>query len=177
MVDKQKILKKTKTIIFVEYLVIAAVIYIVGVLKFVDVIKTNFNRLLAYNIITTVFALYLLFEFFWYLFSKKKRAKDDAIDRILPVPGAAYMIIFAIFCYINDYHGYIDYPLVRYSVGAIMLYMATGSLTLGIYHFIKPGRQILEAVEEEYEKKLQEESEEKAKLEASKEENKESGEN
>ncbi len=58
-----------------------------------------------------------------------------------------------------------------------MLYMATGSLTLGIYHFIKPGRQILEAVEEEYEKKLQEESEEKAKLEASKEENKESGEN
>ena len=177
MADKEKILKKTRIIILVEYLIISAVIYTLGILKFLDIIKTNFNRLLAYNIITTVFALYLLFEFFWYLFSKKKRAKDDAIDRILPVPGACYMLVFAILCYINDYKGVIDYHLVKYSVGAIMLYMATGSLTLGIYHFIKPGRQMLEAVEEEYEKKLQEESEEKAKLEAQKEENKESGEN
>ena len=177
MVDKEKILKKLKTFTLIEYIVIAVVIYTLGILKFLEIIKTNFNRLLAYNIITTVFAVYLFFEFFWYLFSKKKRAKDDAIDRILPIPGAAYMLVFATICYINDAKGVIDYPFVKISVGAIMLYMATGSLTLGIYHFIKPGKQILEAVDEEYEKKLQEEEESKTKLEAPIEENKESSEN
>ena len=177
MVSKEQILKKIKTFTLIEYLVISVVIYTLGFLKFFEIIKTNFNRLLAYNVVTTVFAVYLFFEFFWYLFSKKKREKNDAIDRILPIPGATYMLIFAIICYINDAKGVIDYPFVKYSVGSIMLFMATGSLTLGIYHYIHPGKQILEAVDEEYEKKLQEEEEKKAKLEASQEENKESSEN
>lgn len=177
MANKEQILKKTKTIILVEYVLVSAVIYTLGILKFLDIIKTNFNRLLAYNIITTVFAVYLFFEFFWFIISKKKRAKDDAIDRILPIPGATYMLIFAIICYMNDAKGVIDYPFVKYSVAAIMLYMATGSLTLGIYHYVKPGKQILEAVDEEYEKKLQEEAEEKAKLDDQNKENKESSEN
>ena len=159
MADKEKILKKIKTFTLIEYVVIAAVIYTLGILKFLDIIKTNFNRLLAYNIVTTVFAIYLFVEFIWFLLSKKKREKDDAIDRILPIPGAAYMLIFAVICYINDAKGVIDYPFVKYSVASIMLFMGTGSLTLGIYHYLKPGKLILEAVDEEYEKKLAEEAE------------------
>ena len=167
MASKEKILKKLKTITFIEYLTISVVIYTLGILKFLEIIKTNYTRLLIYNIVTTLFAVYLFVEFFWYIFSKKKREKNDAIDKILPIPGASYMLVFDTICYINGKD--INYPFVRYSVGAIMLFMATGSLILAIYHFIKPGKMIMEAVEEEYEKKLAEETAE--------ENNKESSEN
>ena len=160
MNDKEKLLKKTKLIFFVEYIAIAVVLIVIGLLRIFDIIPYNPQRLLAYNIITLVGVAYVFFDFTWFLVSKKKRAKSDLIDKIFPVPLAIFLLVFDIMVLAKQIE---DINFIKYCIAGVLMYGAAIALFLGIYHFINPSKMLLAAVEEEYAEKLQEADEEKAK--------------
>lgn len=166
MNDKEKLLKKTKLIFFLEYIAIAVVLFVIGFLRLFDVIPYSDKRLLAYNIITLIGVAYVLFDTTWYIVSKKKRAKSDLIDKIFPLIAAIYLLVFDILVLakINT-----ELNFIKYSISAVLLYAGAVSLFLGIYHHFKPSKMLLEAVEEEYQQKLKEQEENKKATEDNKE--------
>ena len=170
MIDKEKLLKKTKLIFLVEFLVIAVVLYVVGFLRMFDVITFSANRLLAYNIITLIGFAYIYFDFFYSLLKKSKRAKTCFLDKALSMIVATYLVVFDILVLakINT-----DMTFIKYSISAVLLYAASISLFMGIYHHFKPTQQVLDVVEEQYQAYLQAEQEEKAKEENKEEPNEE----
>ena len=170
MIDKEKLLKKTKLIFLVEFLVIAVVLYVVGFLRMFDVITFSANRLLAYNIITLIGFAYIYFDFFYSLLKNSKRAKTCFLDKALSMIVATYLVVFDILVLakINT-----DMTFIKYSISAVLLYAASISLFMGIYHHFKPTQQVLDVVEEQYQAYLQAEQEEKAKEENKEEPNEE----
>ena len=168
MADKELILKKTKRIFLIEYLLISVVAFTLGFLKMFGIIGNSATRLLVYNILTTVGFAYILFDLSLCLFKKEKRAKTCFIDRILTLIVGLYLIVFDIMCYINRN---IDLVFVKYSIASVLLYAGCISMFMGIYHHFKPTAQLYEVVEEEYQETLEEEAKEKEKT------DKESGEN
>lgn len=157
MVDKNKILKRTKMIFLVEFLLISAVLYLIGFLRMFDVIPYNANRLLAYNIITLVGFAYIYFDFFFSIFKKSRRAKTCFLDKILSFVVATYLVVFDILVLAKIIT---DMAYIKYSICAVILYAASMSLFLGIYHHFKPTRQVLDAVDEQYNAFVEAEKEE-----------------
>ena len=160
MNDKEKILKKTKLIFLIEYIVIALILGVVGFLRLFDVIPYNDKRLLAYNIITLIGVAYIIFETIWYIVSKKKRERSDLIDKILPIPLALFLLVFDILVLAKVLA---DINIIKYCIAGVLLYGTAFALFLGIYHHIKPSKMVLEAVEEEYLEKQKELAEQHAK--------------
>lgn len=167
MNDKEKILKKTKLIFLIEYIVIGLILGVVGFLRLFDVIPYNDKRLLAYNIITLIGVAYIIFETIWYIISKKKRERSDLIDKILPIPLALFLLVFDILVLAKVL---VDINIIKYCIAGVLLYGFAFALFLGIYHHIKPSKMVLEAVEEEYLQKQKELAEQQAKEESKEEE-------
>ena len=158
--DKEKLLKKTKVIFFVEYMVIAAILLTVGLLRIFDIIPYSERRLLIYNILTLIGAAWIFFDFTWFLVSKTKRAKNDLIDKIFPVPLAVFLVVFDILVLAKVI---VDINFIKYCISGVLMYAAAMSIFLGVYHYQKPSKMLIAAVEEEYQKMLEEEAQEAAK--------------
>ncbi len=163
MIDKEALLKKTKRIFLIEFLVIAVVLYVIGFLRLFDVIPYSANRLLAYNIITLVGFAYIYFDFFFSLLKKSRREKTCFLDKTLSMIAATYLVVFDILVLAKIVT---DASFIKYSVCSVILYAASVSLFLGVYHHFKPTYQVLEAVDEQYDAMVKAEEEEKAKEEA-----------
>ena len=134
---------------------IAVVLITIGFLRLFDVIPYNESRLLAYNIITLVGVAYIIFDLIFSLSSPKRRARFCLVDKIFPLIASIYLVVFDILVLakINT-----DLSFIKYSIGLVLLYAGMVSLFLGIYHHFKPSKQLLDAIEEEYQEKLKEEA-------------------
>ena len=170
MVDKNAILKKTIRIFTIEYLLIAAVTLVIGLLRILDVMKYSERRLLIYNILTLVGVAYIIFDLVFNLIKEKRRKKICWVDKGFAIVAAIYLLTFDILVlgkFLTDLN------VIKYMVGAVLLYASAMSLFLGIYHYKYPTAQILDVVEEEYKQKVEEEQAEaeKQKIEAEKENN------
>lgn len=163
MVDENKLRNKIKLLFLLEYLGIGAVLIVIGFLRMFNVISFSSTRLLVYNILTSIGAAYLLFDFVWCLVSKKKREKTCFLDKYLTLVPALYLVAFNIICFAKLYENVAFY---QYSVASILLYAGLVAVFLGIYHHYRPTKLVNEAIEEEIQNKLKEQEE-------SKEENKE----
>ena len=160
MVDKNKILRKTKRTFLIEYLVIAVVLLVIAFLRMFDVIKYSANRLLAYNIITLLGFAYIYFDFFFSLFKKSRREKNCFLDKALSMIVATYLVVFDVLVLAKITT---DMYFIKYSICAVLLYAAAMSLFLGIYHYFMPTHQILDLVDQQYEAYVEAEQEEKSK--------------
>lgn len=149
--EKQKTkmdpLTKVKTIFTVEYEAIAAILLTVGILKITGVMGTRQPRLLIYNIITIAGGLFLLYTMIRALLDKKYREKIELLDKALLAPIPLYLIPFDIYCFCH-YENYNE-TFVKFSVAIILLYIGLVYAFLGIYHFHKPSKEILEALKED----------------------------
>ena len=175
MKEKMPIEKKTRLIFLGEYLLIAAIALVVGILKMAGVIPTKPTRLLIYNIISIVGAAYLAFDLIWYMISAKKRARTDLLDKLVVLPVLLYLVGFDIYCFINYGKPMWDIFVVM-SIGSALVYIAIIYIFLGIYRYKHPSKQIQEAIkelEEEQAEKQAEEVKEVVEIIESKEENKE----
>ena len=164
MDEKEKLLKKTKLIFLIEYLVIALILITIGLLRIFDVIPYDSNRLLVYNIITLIAVAYIYFDTTWFIVSKKKRERSDLVDKIFPIPVALFLTVFDILVLAKIV---INTDFFKYSISSVLLYVGLGCLFLGIYHHYKPSKMLLLAVEEEYAEKLKEIEEQNSKDETS----------
>ena len=147
MKNKMSTEKKTKLFYSGELLLIAVVAIVIGILKLVGVIETKPTRLLVYNIITIAGGAFLIFDFCWALFSKKRRPNVSFLDKSLAFPPAVYLIVFDIICFVQGSN--VNDMLVVYSVGLVLLYLGAIYIFEGIYHWFHLTPQLQKAIEEE----------------------------
>ena len=159
MVDKEKLYKKYQKIFFIEYLVISAILFLVGFLRLFNVMEYSETRLLIYNIITLIGAAYIFFDLFWNL-RAKKRKDFSPVDKIPPLCIAIFLVVFDILVLSKSV---IDPNFIKYSVVAVLFSAGAFSLFMGFYHYKKPQKMVLDAIEEAYQEALKEEAEEEAK--------------
>ena len=168
MADKEKIYKKYRMIFFIEYIVIALVLFLVGFLRVFEIIPYSERRLLIYNIITLIGVAYIIFDLWWNL-RKSKRANFSLVDKIPPAILAIFLLTFDILVLAKVV---VDPLFIKYSIFGVLMYAGTYALCMGIYHFNKPQKAVLDAVEEAYQAALQEEAEEAKKQEENNNEDK-----
>ena len=87
------------------------------------------------------------------------------MDKIPPLFLAAFLLTFDILVLSKTVT---DPNFIKYSVVAVLFSAGTYSLCMGIYHYKKPQKMFLEAVEEAYQEALKEEEEEAKKNEENK---------
>ena len=164
MADKEKIYKKYQKVFLIEYIAISAVLLLVGFLRMFDVMKYSETRLLVYNIITLIGVAYIIFDLCWNL-RKSKRKDFSPVDKIPPLFLAAFLLTFDILVLSKTVT---DLDFIKYSICGVLFSAGIYSLVIGIYHYFKPQKMFLEAVEEAYQAALLEEQEEAQKQEENK---------
>lgn len=171
MKQKMDIEKKVKLIYSGEFIIIALILLVVGVLKLTGVIETKPTRLLIYNIITIAGAVWFVIDLIWALNSPKRRKTVFIVDKVLIMPASAYLLFFDIWCIVYRIKGWeVNDLFIKISVGSVLLYIGVLYIFLGIYHYKYPLPSLMEAIEEakkeEEEKNNQPQEEQELKEEA-----------
>ena len=158
--EKKKLSDETKIklVYSVELLVIALVLIVVGVLKYTNVIVTKPTRLFVYNILSACCGVWMVAEFIWAMVSPKKRAKTPMLDKIMMLPIGIYILCFDAICFTRKAMGLEPLEVyIRYSVGTVLTVIGLVYIFQAIYHYYHPVPQIIEAIEEAKQVKLEEE--------------------
>lgn len=171
--ELEKAVKKYNKIYVIELFVIAAILVVLATLKITGIIGTSANFRHVFNIITLVASLWIISDFVWLCFSKKRQRRNSWFDKISLLPFAVAMIVVDIICLIhwND-----DITYYSTFISIAFYYIALIYVAQGIVHIYKPSPAIVSAAIEEYKEKqieLQKAQEESSKEKEDKKEPKE----
>ena len=157
MKKKMNPLTKVKLIYSGELMIFAIVFLVLAILKFTQVMKTNANRLTVFNWITLFGGAWMIVDFLWALFDKKRQKRIAMIDKFLTLPAGLYLIVFDLYCFIKQP------PLTgracTYGVPIIFTYFFLIYTFQAIYHFKHPVPGLLNAVVEVDDDKVVDEQE------------------
>ena len=145
--------KKNKLIYSGELLLFAVVFLVLGILELLFIIRLSDRFQLIFKIITLVGATWLVADFFWTFFSKKRRVKNSLLDKIIVLPLAVYLYAF-------DIAGFVvarPYEYYQIGVPVVFFYITCAYTFEAIYHYYKPIPLILLAIEEEIKEKEEKE--------------------
>ena len=157
--EKMSIEKKTKLIYSIELLVFVAIFIVIATLEILGIIGKREIMLIIFNWVTIFGGTWLIVDFFWVLFSKKRRKKNSLLDKALLLPLAVYFITFDILCFCNLSFITLEFRRLMMAIG--FYYVAAIYLFQAIYHYYKPVPMMLQAIEEA---KQEEEKEKQADL-------------
>ena len=167
--EKMSIEKKTKLIYSIELIIIAVIFAVVATLQIVGVLGKNEIMQTVFNWITIFGGAWMIVDFLWILFSKKRRAKNCLLDKILVLPLAIFLITFDIMCFAQL--SFVNTRFRQIMLGCAFYYVFVVYLFEGIYHYYKPIPAIIQAIEET--KKAEQEQENQEAIEEKPEEPKE----
>ncbi|MCR4562629.1 MAG: hypothetical protein K5694_05455 [Bacilli bacterium] len=141
--------RKAKLIYSGELLAFSILFIVLGILVAAGVIYPSQRWRWIFSIVTLVGATWIFTDFFWTLFSEKKRAKSSMIDKILPLPAAAYLLFFDIFSLANGIPNAGDDAVelinfFRFSAAGVFFYIAIIYAFEAIYHYKHPIPGLLE---------------------------------
>lgn len=139
--------KKTKKIICGEYLIFALVAAVLSALILTRVWilgQSGFRYFFIY--FTLAVGAWFFIDLFWTIFSKKRRAKNSLLDKILPLPAPVTVMTVDIISLIIGLEASKD--IHQIAVGAIFAYLSLVFLFFGFYRYKHPSPLILEAIEE-----------------------------
>ena len=138
----------------IELLVFALIYFVLGVLILVGVIplKGTFRHVLIY--ISLVGAAWFVFDFFWTLFSKKRRKTSSLFDKGLILPAVVGVVVVDILTFVMGFEE--SNTIHVYFTGAFFCYLTLIFVMEAIYHIYHPLPALLE--EEEGKPKDKEES-------------------
>ena len=164
--EKMSLEKKTKLIYSGELMLFAILFLVLATLEILSVIGKRNIMLTIFNFVTTAGGTWMIVDFFWVLFSKKRRAKNSLLDKILLVPLGIYLITFDIICFCKmtsfgvfpeeqDSFRRLMMGIAFYYIGAIYLFQS-------IYHYFVPVPSLIKAIEDAY--KAEQEEQEKERL-------------
>lgn len=166
--EKMSLEKKTKLIYSGELMLFAILFLVLATLEVLNIIGKRHIMLDIFNFVTIAGGTWMLVDFFWVLFSKKRRAKNSLLDKTMLVPMGIYLITFDIICFTKMY------PFPEAEDGFRRLMMGIGFYYLGViylfqsfYHYFIPVPSLIKAIEDAY--KAEQEEMEKEKLAALKE--------
>ncbi len=148
-------LKKVKLMLLVEYLIFAALFLVLGVLFLTDVIKVAEWKRYAFTYVTLVGGIWILTDFFWCLFSPKRKAKNSMVDKWIVLPVGFALVSFDIFAITQGCAESLPY---RWFIGIDLCYLAAVYIFESIYHWKRPIPAVIEAALEDEEKKRTDEA-------------------
>ena len=140
--------KKAIAIYCGELLVFAIVFGVLGILFLLSVIGVSDWKRYAFTYVTLIGGLWPIADFFWTLFSKKHRAANSLVDKVLALPAPFVTIPFDIWMLIQGIPN-VDVNVYRYLIGSIFCYFALVYLFECVYHYFVPIPGLLEADEKE----------------------------
>ena len=150
MQEKKKMDEKTKIKLIYsgEYILIAVLFLVLGILKITGIMGTNDTFHTIFKWVTIFGGTWLVIDFFWTLFSPIRRRKSSLLDKSLNLPIGIYLITFDIMAFAGmDEKIGESYWLV--GVGILFIYIAINYAFQGIYHWFHPLESILEMAEDE----------------------------
>lgn len=159
MKKKLDFLTKAKLIYSGELLIFAIVFFVIALLEFLQVIKISNGHRQFFNWVTLFGGTWLIVDFFWATFSKKRRKKIAYIDKVLHLPLGLYLVTFDLFCLITQPTNHLVY---QYGIPTALSYISVAYAFEAIYHYFHIIPAVLEMAKEEEEeaaKKLSKEEE------------------
>lgn len=135
MKKKMDFMTKAKLIYSGELAVFALAFLIIAILEFTQVIKISERHRTIFNWITIFGGTWLFVDFFWAMFSKKRRKKIAIIDKIIVLPLGCYLIAFDLFCLITKPT---DPMIYQYGIPCVLSYLCLVYTFEAIYHFKYP---------------------------------------
>lgn len=141
-------LTKTKVIMQGEYVLIALVFLVLGFLKIFGVINSDSQSTKAhiFNFITSAGSLWVISDFLWSSFSKKRHNRVDYIDKVVTLPIGLYLLVYNILCFINWSNPSPYLNKIGVSILFFMIFIVY--MFIGIYHWFKTSKQVLKIIEE-----------------------------
>ena len=167
----EKTIKKFNRIYYIELFVIAAIVIVLASLKLAGIIGTSQTSRRVFNIITLVGATYILSDFIWLCFSKKRQRRNCWFDKISLLPLSFYLYSIDIYALINWNAEVVEYWNIL--LACAFFYVAAAYIAQGLFHIKRPLPSIVEDATEEYNEAIKQ-AEQKVKEEASKEDKPES---
>ncbi|NLZ15390.1 MAG: hypothetical protein GXY27_01725 [Erysipelotrichaceae bacterium] len=146
MKKKLDFLTKAKLIYSGELLIFAIAFLIIAILEFTQVIKINETHHTFFNWLTLFGGTWLIADFLWALFSKKRQKKVAMLDKVLHLPLGIYLVSFDLFCLITQPTNQLIY---QYGIPIAIGFISICYGFEAIYHFFKPIPVVLEMAEEE----------------------------
>lgn len=145
---KEKMSMEKKTILFYsgELILFAIVFFVIATLEILGVIGKREIMHIIFNWVTIFGGTWMIVDFFWVLFSKKRRKKNSLIDKILLVPAGIYLITFDIICFCKL--SFVNLEFRRMMMAILFYYIGAVYLFQGIYHYFVPAPAIVEALEQ-----------------------------
>ena len=126
--------RKSILIYSIELLVFAVVFVILGSLRITGVIGYSEQRRIVFNWITIIGGGIGIGDFIWYLFSKRRRARNFLPDKLAVLALAIFMITYDIICFTTN-----PTPeFCTYMLGGALIYVGAIYLFQGIYHYFYP---------------------------------------
>lgn len=155
---------KAKLLIQGEYLLIGIIFLVVGILKLTGVFpSTSIVRFRIFNFVTILGSAWIITDFLWSTFSKKRRAKIDYIDKLLVLPAGLFIFGFDIYSFVTWNDGIMDWASL--ALGCVFCYLALVYIFQAIYHWFRPTKALLAAIAQDeqtaLERAAQKEEEEK----------------
>ncbi len=162
--------KKTKLIYSGELLFFSILLIVLATLEILNIIGRRPIMLNIFNFVTAAGGTWMIVDFFWVLFSKKRRKKNSLLDKALLIPLGIYLITFDVICFVRMSEMWKDETFNQFRrlmMGIAFYYMGGIFLFQAIYHYFVPVPTLVEAIQEAY--KAEQEEMEKEKLAALKE--------
>ena len=165
--EKMSLEKKTKLIYSGELMLFAILFLVLATLEILHIIGKRHIMLVIFNWVTIFGGTWMLVDFFWVLFSKKRRKKNSLLDKALLIPLGIYLITFDIICFCNAPIVDVEDNFRRLMMGIAFYYIGAIYLFQSIYHYFVPVPMLVKAIEDAY--KAEQEEQEKERLAALKE--------
>ena len=139
--------KKTKMILCGEFLLFALVFAVLSALILTRVWvlgQSGFRYVFIF--ITMAGTAWFFVDFFWTLFSKKRRAKNSLLDKVLPLPATGSIFALDVVSLVIGLEASKD--IHQLTVGVVFAYLAIMYLFQGFYRYKHPSPLMVEAIEE-----------------------------
>ena len=149
MKNETPFLKKAKKVYTIELAIFTLIFLVLGILILVDVIplRGTFRKVLIY--VSIAGSLWLLADFFWTCFSKKRRAKNSLFDKLLALPAGIAVLVLDILTFVIGFEE--SNQLHETFVGILFCYLAAAYVAQIVYHWFRPLPMLIEGAREEEE--------------------------
>lgn len=146
MEKKKKLdeLTKSKLIYSGELLFFSILFLVLAILILLGIIPVKDWKKIAFTYVTLIGGFLLIGDFIWLLCSKKRRAKNPLIDKILVLPSATFLIGYDLYVLISNNDSFIATVM-----GSVFIYLSVIYLFQSIYHYFVPHPLLLESDEED----------------------------
>ena len=152
--EKMTTEKKLKLIYTGELLFFGVLFIVLATLEILGVIGKREIMMTIFNWVTIFGGTWMIVDFFWVLFSKKRRKKNSLLDKVLLIPAGIYLITFDIICFCKL--SFVTMEFRRLMMGILFYYLGAIYLFQGVYHYFFPVPSLIEAIEQAKQEETQE---------------------